>query len=152
MLDYQKLLRFFDEYISHYHEVLKFETAKLRMISEDNIEALGGSISKEQAYIMKTNALENRRLELLTPENRNKSLSQIIESAPAEYKSALEARQRDLSQVIFQIKNVNTNAQEIVAKRLEMLEHIGGTSAETYNKSGVKSRAAQGTMTLNKDI
>lgn len=151
MLDYQKLIHFFDEYISHYHTLLKFESEKLRLIAADNIEELNQSIGREQAFIMKTNAFETRRLELLGAENKGKDFRKIVEEAPAEFKGALDTRYRDLSKVVFQIKKINANTQEIVSKRLENFDAALG-SVPTYDKSGTKSHAGREPMTLNKDI
>lgn len=152
MLDYQKLIRFFDEYIAHYHEMLQFETEKLRLIAADDIEALNNAMGREQAFIMKTNAMEHRRLELLSG-SAGKTFQEIIQEAPQEFRASLESRHNNLSRVVFQIKSLNSNAQEIVSRRLEMLETISsGKATDTYTKEGVKSRSSQGPKTLNKDI
>ena len=55
MPDYNKLIAFFDEYITHYKEFLQFEYLKLDMINNNQIEKLSKSLSTEQALIMKTN-------------------------------------------------------------------------------------------------
>ena len=52
--DYFKLVRFFNEYIAHYKELLDFEYSKLDIINNDKIEELSRSLSKEQALIILT--------------------------------------------------------------------------------------------------
>lgn len=153
MLDYQKLLEFLDEYIAHYRELLKFETNKLQMIASDNIDALNKSISKEQAFIMKTNALETKRFVVMTADNKNKSFNEIIAESPKEIKAVLETKHKELSKIIFQIKKVNDNAQEIVSKRLAIISNVNKeVSSDTYTKKGAINHQTQSTMTLNKDI
>ena len=153
MIDYQKLLTFLEEYTLHYREVLTFETFKLELIVSDDIEGLNNSLSKEQALIMKTNSLENKRLELIGRENEKKTLKEIIADAPFEFQPRLQSKYEDLSKIIFQIKKINDNAQEIVSTRLSVLENIkNGTPSNTYTKKGGKKNFSESTSTLNKDI
>ena len=65
MPDYNKIIAFFDEYIAHYREFLQFEYLKMDMLNHNQIEQLSASLSKEQAFIMKTNSYETKRLKLL---------------------------------------------------------------------------------------
>ena len=153
MLDHQKMLDFFQEYISHYRELLRFENDKLQMIFDDDIEALNKSISKEQALIMKTNAFESKRIEILGIGNEKKTYKQIISEAPYEFQPRLNENYNELSKLIFQIKKINENAQEIVSQRLDIIQNVNsGLSVDTYNNKGNKKHHTQGATTLNKDI
>ncbi len=153
MIDYHKLLAFFDEYILHYTELLRFENDKLKMIVADNIKELEKSIGKEQALIMKTNSYENKRFELIGVQNQKKTFKEIIEEAPYEFQPRLNDRYNSLTNLVYQIKKINQNAQEIVAQRLTLIEEVkNGSVNSTYNKNGGKKNVGQGSMTLNKDI
>lgn len=151
MLDYQTLVGFMNEYISHYRDLLKFETAKLQLIFKDDIAGLEKSLSKEQALIMKTNAMETKRFEILKGGNEKKTFKELIESAPQEWKNELSDQYKELCSLIFQIKKINDNAHEIVRKRLSVMETAESTGADTYNKTGKKQRIDE-KVTLNKGI
>ena len=66
MKDFHTFQNFMNEYNSHYRELLSFETKKLRLIADDDIDELRKSLNTEQAMIMKTNSLEKKRMELLS--------------------------------------------------------------------------------------
>lgn len=150
MLDYQKLLNFFDEYISHYRELLRFETEKLRLIAEDDLKGLENCIGREQALVMKTNAFEKKRLELMPKE---KTFKAIIDEAPIEFKAQLEARYLDLSKAVLKVKEINDSAKDVITKKLAFIEKaINGTSSQTYDKSGAKSASKGVFASLDKDV
>ena len=79
MPDYKKIIAFFDEYIRHYKAFLQFEYLKMDMINHNQIEKLSDSLSTEQALIMKTNSLENKRAKLLEG-LEGKSFAEIAEN------------------------------------------------------------------------
>lgn len=151
MLDYHMLLSFMNEYISHYRDLLRFETAKLQLIFKDDIEGLDKSLSKEQALIMKTNSLEAKRFELLRGGHEKETFRELIDGAPPEYKNELSDQYKELCNLIFQIKKINDNAHEIVRKRLSVMENAENSSTDTYNKTGKKQRIDE-KVTLNKGI
>lgn len=148
-MDYPALIAFFDEYNAHYRSFLKFEYSKMNMINKDEIEKLSASLSTEQAFIMKSNTLENARIKLLGGE-RSKTFPQIIEEAPQEYKTPLEERYKTLSEMVFKIKEINDTANIIVSERLKKIRSVTG-ELDTYNMKGdVKKETASGsTMSAN---
>lgn len=104
-MDYKTLIAFFDEYNAHYRNFLKFEYSKMDMLNKNEIEKLSASLSAEQAFIMKSNALEKQRLALLG-DNSSKTFEQIVSEAPEEYKSRLEEQRASLSEMIYKIKEI----------------------------------------------
>ena len=150
MLDYQKLLNFFDEYISHYRELLRFETEKLRLIAEDDLKGLENCIGREQALVMKTNAFEKKRLELMPKE---KTFKAIIDETPIEFKAQLEARYLDLSRAVLKVKEINDSAKDVITKKLAFVEKaMNSESSQIYDKSGARSAAKGAAVSLNKDV
>ena len=150
MLDYQKLYGFMKDYICHYREMLDFETEKLSFVTADDVEALSTAIPKEQAFVMKTNSFESRRIDIMG-DDKQKSYKQIIDEAPPEWKNRLSSQYRDFSKIVLQIKKNNDYCMEIVKKRLELLEHAKNGPAVTYDSRGT-TNAASAQTTLDRDI
>lgn len=121
MPDYKKIIAFFDEYIAHYREFLRFEYQKLDMINKDEIEKLSDSLSTEQALIMKTNSLEGKR-EKLIADAEGKTFAEIAEKAPGEFSARLSEQHQELSALLFKIKEINDTANIIVSERLKKIQ------------------------------
>ena len=102
MSDYNKIIAFFDEYITHYREFLQFEYLKLDMINNNQIEKLSSSLSTEQALIMKTNSLETKRLKVLegTKGNTFAEIAEILEiplpTAKSRYRYGIDHLRNEL--------------------------------------------------------
>ena len=133
-MDYFKLMRFFNEYITHYHELLDFEYKKLDMINNDRIEELSNILSVEQALIMKTNSLETKRMNILG-DDKGLTFKEIIESAPISCKKRLEEQYMDLSECVAKIKELNDMANIIITGRLKRVEKYTA-ELDTYNDKG----------------
>lgn len=147
--DYFKLVRFFNEYIVHYKELLDFEYSKLDMINNDKIEELSRSLSKEQALIMKSNSMEKKRIEILG-DDKDLTFREIIEKAPISCKKRLEGQYEELSACVMKIKELNDLANVIITGRLKRVE---GKTAEldTYDgKGGLKTEHATRSAIMNK--
>ena len=152
MKDFHEFLIFLTDYTAHYRELLDFETKKLDLITKDDVNELKNSLNIEQALIMKTNAFEQRRFEILKDEDNNKTFKEIIDEAPNEIKGQLLNNYSELSKLVFQIKKVNKNAQEIVTQRLRIIEEVKNGSVNTYTKGGTKKHQMGATVSLDKGI
>lgn len=147
--DYFKLVRFFNEYIVHYKELLDFEYSKLDMINNDKIEELSRSLSKEQALIMKSNSMEKKRIEILG-EDKDITFKEIIEKAPISCKKRLEGQYEELSACVMKIKELNDLANVIITGRLKRVERMTA-ELDTYDgKGGVKTEHATRSAIMNK--
>ena len=147
--DYFKLVRFFNEYIVNYKELLDFEYSKLDMINNDKIEELSRSLSKEQALIMKSNSMEKKRIEILG-EDKDLTFKEIIEKAPISCKKRLEGQYEELSACVMKIKELNDLANVIITGRLKRVERMTA-ELDTYDgKGGVKTEHATRSAIMNK--
>ncbi len=147
--DYFKLVRFFNEYIVHYKELLDFEYSKLDMINNDKIEELSRSLSKEQALIMKSNSMEKKRIEILG-EDKDLTFKEIIEKAPISCKKRLEGQYEELSACVMKIKELNDLANVIITGRLKRVERKTA-ELDTYDgKGGLKTEHATRSAIMNK--
>ncbi len=106
--------------MAHYNIFLTFEYAKADMIHTGAVAQLSDSLTTEQALIMKTNALEARRIKLV--EGCGDSFGELIDGAPQEHKERLKSQHRELSEIIYKIKELNDNAGVIVAERLKRIQ------------------------------
>ena len=126
-MDYEALIAFFSEYNDHFRKFLKFEYSKLNMINQGEIEKLSQSLSSEQAFIMKSNVLESKRIGLL---GGDITFAQLIEEAPDNYKALLESKYKELSEMVFKIKEINDTANIIISERLKKIR-----TAESFSKT-----------------
>lgn len=150
MPDYKKIIAFFDEYIAHYREFLSFEYRKLDMINKDQIEKLSDSLSVEQALIMKTNSLEGKR-ELLLKDTEGRTFAEIAENAPEEFREKLTAQHKELSSLIFEIKEINDTANIIVSERLKKIQRRTA-ELDVYDGKGAVRREHASRSAISKNV
>ena len=148
MLDYEKLLDFFDGYICHMNDVLEFEDKKAIDIMNDNIDALTKSLGREEALIMKTNSLEKKREELTGV----KTFKEIIDEAPEAYKAELREKNFRLTELVNQIKKLNEYSMNIAEKRMDYIQTNSIAETQTYDSRGNKSNQMNTKNTLNKGV
>lgn len=154
MLDYNNLIKYFDDSITHYKELLIFENQKLDIIISENVIELSHSLSREQALIMQSNALEYRRIEQLKDAGlHGAKFNQIIEDAPKEYTGKLKRRYNELSKYIYEIKRINNHAMQIVKGKLSDVEvKQNKTINDTYDVKGGKQHSLGNSSTLLKNV
>ncbi|MCM1329154.1 MAG: flagellar protein FlgN [Ruminococcus sp.] len=137
MPDYKAIIKFFDEYILHYKSFLKFEFAKADMINKGLVEQLSDALTTEQALIMKTNTLETRRIKLV--EGCGDTFDALIEGAPDEFREKLKDQHKELSDLIYKIKELNDNAGIIVSERLRKIQ-MRTAELDVYDGKGALRR------------
>lgn len=150
MLDYVNLIAFFDEYIAHYKEFLNFEYSKLNMISKNEIEKLSNALSSEQAFIMKTNSFEAKRMKLLEGTN-GATFSAIVENAPEEFRGRLSAQHKEMSELVFKIKDLNETAGIIINDRLKRIESRT-SELDVYDGKGTLRRENASALAISKNV
>lgn len=150
MSDYNKIIAFFDEYITHYREFLQFEYLKLDMINNNQIEKLSSSLSTEQALIMKTNSLETKRLKVLEGTKGN-TFAEIADNAPEEFREKLRTQHEELSAIIFRIKELNDSANIIVSERLKKIQRRTA-ELDVYDGKGTIKREHASRLAISKNV
>ena len=150
MADYKKIIAFFDEYIDHYREFLKFEYSKLDMLNKNQIENLSNALSTEQALIMKTNSLESKRMKLLD-DAIGTTFKEVIENAPDEFKGKLSEQHDELSSLIYKIKEINDIANGIVSKRLKVIQEQT-RELDVYDGKGSVKREHATRAAISKNV
>lgn len=154
MPNYNNILKFFDEYISHYRELLSFENEKLNLIATDNISELSTGLSKEQALIMKGSSFETKRMRLMKDEGLSDVKFQaIIDGAPAEYSAKLHTAFNELSKYVTEVKRINDHSLSIVRGKLSAIEaRISSTSSDIYDEKGGRKHSIGSLAAVNKNI
>lgn len=150
MTDYFQLVRFINEYNAHYKEFLEFEYKKLDLINNDKIEELSNILSTEQALIMKTNSLENKRIKLLG-DDKDLSFIDIIEKAPISCKKRLEEQYAELSASVNKIKELNDMSDIIISGRLKRVERKTA-ELDTYNGKGNVKTEHVSKVTISQNV
>lgn len=150
MPDYNKIIAFFDEYIAHYREFLQFEYLKLDMLNHNQIEQLSSSLSKEQAFIMKTNSYETKRLKVLEG-TTGSTFAEIAENAPEEFRDKLTAQHKELSEIVFRIKELNDSANITVNERLKKIQRRTA-ELDVYDGKGAVKREHASRLAISKNV
>ncbi|MBQ8786260.1 MAG: flagellar export chaperone FlgN [Oscillospiraceae bacterium] len=150
MPDYNKIIAFFDEYITHYREFLQFEYLKMDMINHNQIEKLSTSLSTEQALIMKTNVYETKRLKVLEG-TTGSTFAEIAQNAPEEYREKLTAQHKELSEIVFRIKELNDSAKITVTERLKKIQRRTA-ELDVYDGKGTVKREHASRLAISKNV
>ena len=127
-----------------YRELSVFLLKKHTKILEDDLNWLTASLNEEQAFVMKSQSLENKRLELFRGLGiADRKLSELIEEAPEDYRAKLRMLGAQLTDLIDSIKEMNEKTNEIVKRKLdnqaEFVKRAGILNKpETYDKNASK--------------
>ncbi len=139
-----------------YRELSVFLMKKHTKILQDDLEWLTNSLNDEQAYIMKSQSLENKRLELFRGLGiADKKLSDLIEEAPQEFQAKLRLLGTQLTQLIDGIKEMNEQTNDIVKRKLdnqtEFVKRAGILNKpETYDKNAAKQTGGSAATVIRK--
>lgn len=131
MRDYYEIIRFFVGYNAHLKEFLNFEYKKLDLINKGKIEEITALLPSEQAFIMKTNALEEKRIKLL--ENSRESFETLVANSPESCRKRLDEQHGEFRGYVLKIKEINDTVNTLVNIRMKKIEN---QSLGTYNVSG----------------
>ena len=130
--------------VDFYRDLTVFLMKKHTKILEDDLEWLTDSLNDEQAYLMKSRSLEEKRLALFKGLGiEDKKLSELSDEAPEEYRAKINMLSRQLSEIIDKIKELNAETTEMVKRKLdnqkEFVERAGILDKpEIYNKNASK--------------
>lgn len=121
-----------------------FLMKKHTKILEDDLEWLTNSLNDEQAYVMKSQNLENKRLELFKALGiGDKKLNDLIAEAPEDYQPKLKLLGTQLTELVDSIREMNRHTNEIVKRKLDNQEDFVKRAGifnkpETYDKNASK--------------
>ncbi len=139
-----------------YRELSMFLMKKHTKILEDDLEWLTNSLNDEQAYVMKSQSLENKRLQLFSGLGiADRKLNDLIDEAPEDYKAKLKLLGTQLTELVDSIKEMNAQTNEIVKRKLdnqaEFVKRAGILNKpETYNKNAAKETGGSSATVIRK--
>lgn len=130
--------------VDFYRELMMFLMKKHNKIMTDDLPWLTESLNKEQAFLMKSKALEEKRLELFRGLGiEGKKLAELIEEVPDAYRAKLSMLSKQLTELVDEITKINEQTNEIVKRKLdnqrEFVKQAGILEKpETYDKNASK--------------
>ena len=139
-----------------YRELSMFLLKKHSKILQDDLDWLTASLNDEQAYVMKSTALENKRLELFRGLGiADKKLNELIEEAPEDYRAKMRSLGTQLTELIDSIKEMNEQTNEVVKRKLDNQEEFVKRAGifnkpETYNKNAAKETRGSSATVIRK--
>lgn len=135
--------------VDFYRDLTIFLMKKHTKILADDIDWLTESLNDEQAYIMKSRSLEEKRLAIFRGLGiEDRKLSELMVEAPEEYKPKIGMLTGQLTELVENIKELNTQTTEIVKRKLdnqkEFVQRAGILEKpEVYNKNAAKVQSGQ---------
>lgn len=140
----QAVIRCLEIDCDFYRELHKFLMKKHTKILEDDLDWLTRSLNDEQAYVMKSQSLENKRQALFQGLGiSGRKLSEMIGEFPQEYRAKLTLLSKQLGDLVDSIREINEQTNEIVKRKLdnqkEFVQRAGiFNKPETYTKNASK--------------
>lgn len=144
--------------VDFYRELTVFLMKKHTKILADDLEWLTDSLNDEQAYLMKSRSLEDKRLELFKGLGiGDKKLSELIEEAPEEYRPKMNMLYRQLEELIDNIKELNSQTTEIVKRKLDNQKEFVARAGilekpETYDRNASKVAGGQSSAQVFRQV
>lgn len=142
--------------VDFYRELTVFLMKKHTKILADDLDWLTDSLNDEQAYVMKSRSIEEKRITLFEGLGiADKKLGELADEAPEEYKAKISMLSKQLGELVENIKQINEETTELVKRKLdnqkEFVERAGFLERpETYNKNA--SKVAGGKSSPSKTI
>lgn len=130
--------------VDFYRELMVFLMKKHTKVLEDDVDWLSDSLNDEQAYLMRSKLLEDKRIALFEELGvGGKKLSELIDEAPDSYRPKISMLGRQLTELVDKIGALNAETNELVKRKLdnqkELVRRAGILNKPaTYNKNAAK--------------
>ncbi|MGN1110312.1 MAG: flagellar protein FlgN [Oscillospiraceae bacterium] len=135
--------------VDFYRELTIFLMKKHTKILADDLDWLTDSLNDEQAFLMKSRSLEEKRLALFKGLGiADKKLSELADEAPEEYRPKIKMLTEQLTETVEKIQELNRQTTEIVKRKLdnqkEFVQRAGILDKpEVYDKNASKVASGQ---------
>jgi hypothetical protein len=131
MEEKENLYLFFSEYADFMEEMETIQKEKLESILSNDLGRMERSIKVQQAYAMRLDNIENRRIRLQAETGfGGMTLSEIISCAPEERKTELRLLFDRISRSLGNIKYFNDKAFEVADMNLRSAGEVTSDTAE----------------------
>ncbi len=135
--------------VDFYRELTVFLMKKHTKILEDDLEWLTDSLNDEQAFLMKSRSLEEKRLELFNGLGiGDKKLKELVEEAPDDYRPKMSMLYSQLTELVNNITELNAQTTEVVKRKLDNQKEFVVRAGilekpETYDRNASKVAGGQ---------
>lgn len=137
MIDYEKLIHFFDEYTCFYESMVNEENNKLKILLSNDLKLIEENILVQQVNAKRMENMENRRITLFDSMKLGQySFRQIIDLM--EDKTVLQAYYTRIDHAIQQIKYMNQKSMELIRLNLKTVETKKTNTDYGYDMKGVR--------------
>ena len=128
------------QYLVFYKEFLDFETKKLDDVANNRIDIMDEHVKKEEVFLLKSRGLEVKREEFLKNAGlESMSMSEVIKTSPEELKGQLSDDFSELSDIVMDLKEINSRCNSMIELRLHRIEktlnRIEENQQSNYNNS-----------------
>lgn len=140
----QAVIRCLEIDVDFYRELMVFLMKKHDKILEDDLDWLTESLNTEQAYVMKSRSLEDKRLALFNGLGLGgMKVSEITENAPEDFRPKMKMLAGQLTELVDGIRGLNEKTNEVVKRKLdnqrEFVKRAGILEKpETYDRNASK--------------
>lgn len=144
--------------VDFYRELTVFLMKKHTKILADDLEWLTDSLNDEQAYLMKSRSLEDKRLELFRGLGIDgMKLKDLIGEAPEEYRPKMNMLYTQLTELVDNITELNAQTTEVVKRKLDNQKEFVVRAGilekpETYNKNASKVAGGQSSAQVFRQV
>lgn len=135
--------------VDFYRELTVFLMKKHTKILADDLEWLTDSLNDEQAFLMKSRSLEDKRMELFRGLGIDgKRLKELVDEAPDDYRPKMSMLYDQLTELVNNITELNAQTTEVVKRKLDNQKEFVVRAGilekpETYNKNASKVAGGQ---------
>lgn len=144
--------------VDFYRELTVFLMKKHTKILADDLEWLTDSLNDEQAYLMKSRSLEDKRLALFEGLGiGDKKLSELVEEAPDDYKPKMNMLYKQLTELVDNITELNAQTTDVVKRKLDNQKELVARAGilekpETYNRNASKVAGGQSSAQVFRQV
>lgn len=130
--------------VDFYRELTVFLMKKHTKILADDLEWLTDSLNDEQAFLMKSRSLEEKRMELFKGLGIDgRKLKDLVDEAPDDYRPKMSMLYSQLTELVDNITELNAQTTEVVKRKLDNQKEFVVQAGilekpETYNKNASK--------------
>ncbi len=135
--------------VDFYRDLTVFLMKKHTKILADDLDWLTDSLNDEQAFMMKSRSLEDKRLALFKGLGiKDRKLAELADEAPDEYRPKMKMLAEQLTEIVGKITELNRETTEIVKRKLdnqkELVKQAGILDKpEVYDKNASKVASGQ---------
>lgn len=144
--------------VDFYRELNVFLMKKHSKIMQDDLEWLTDSLNDEQAFLMRSRSLEDKRLALFNGLGiAEKRLSELADEAPEDFRAKLNMLAKQLTELVTSITELNAKTTEMVKRKLdsekEIVDQTGIVNKpQTYDKNASKVAGGESAAKIMRQV